>query len=485
MTTRQPRSLSRLALFAVLGSAFTLILALRVWGVSSRFWLLGDQIRDWRIALRPFSELPLVGPATHVNGYTIGPAFYWILWAIRVVFGPWFDYLPHAGGIGQAVLQSMADVLLVVAVWRRTGSMWLALTTCVLLVTASYDLALSALVWNPVLGSTLAKFVTAIVLLEWHRGSMLRKALTAALAWCAVHAYTGAVFVAVSTFLLLLVDPFIPARSDSSPSTSTTSTTSSTLSTSSTLTWRALLNNLLLLALVVALLQVPYVLHQLMNRFGDSAMGAVTHSVSRVLSGQDRPEFSKSVRGYAFAVYFIQIRPWEVPWLAWLLVPTGLTVLFAYRRDPIVLCMTLVPQLMAMAGYAFFLAALDSYYYLSLMPAAVLTLLLGIDAWTPRGAKRMVGAVLFVATLAMVPTRYHFAAGIHVMPEYRALVDGSRTIVRRGQPMRAIETDFELPKTADPEFIYGILGGVVDRQAAWVAVISRSGQVVYRPAASP
>src|SRR5262245_41787390 len=84
---------------------------LRVWGITTWFWMLDDQIRDWAIALHPLRELPLVGPPTHVSGYTIGPAFYWILWLIRVVIGPWFDNLPHAGGIGQALLQSLADGL--------------------------------------------------------------------------------------------------------------------------------------------------------------------------------------------------------------------------------------------------------------------------------------------------------------------------------------------------------------------------------------
>src|SRR5262245_22513486 len=88
---------------------FALTLAVRIRGVSTHFWLLGDQIRDWAIALRPFTDLPLVGPPTHVGGYTIGPAFYWILWLIRVTIGPFFNNLPHAGGIGQAALQSAAD----------------------------------------------------------------------------------------------------------------------------------------------------------------------------------------------------------------------------------------------------------------------------------------------------------------------------------------------------------------------------------------
>jgi hypothetical protein len=43
---------------------FALTLAIRIHGISQHFWLLTDQMRDWAIALRPFSELPLVGPPT-------------------------------------------------------------------------------------------------------------------------------------------------------------------------------------------------------------------------------------------------------------------------------------------------------------------------------------------------------------------------------------------------------------------------------------
>src|SRR5205085_1053972 len=110
------------ARFAIFALIFSFTLVIRVRGISSHFWMLGDQIRDWSIALGPFSTLPLVGPPTHVGGYTIGPAFYWLLWTIRVLVGPWFDNLPHAGGIGQAMLQSAVDALLAAAVWHRTRS---------------------------------------------------------------------------------------------------------------------------------------------------------------------------------------------------------------------------------------------------------------------------------------------------------------------------------------------------------------------------
>jgi hypothetical protein len=39
--------------------AFTF--ACRTWRIGDHFWLLGDQIRDWGIALRPLTQLPLVG----------------------------------------------------------------------------------------------------------------------------------------------------------------------------------------------------------------------------------------------------------------------------------------------------------------------------------------------------------------------------------------------------------------------------------------
>lgn len=187
--------------------------------------------------------------------------------------GPWFDNLPHAGGIGQAILQSGADALLLAAVWRRTGSPWIALTTTVLLVTSAYDLCLAPLVWNPVMGSTLAKTATALVLLDWHRQSIVRAAITAILAWTAVHAYTGAIYVAVSVFVALLADPF--TRGD-----------------------RALARrNLVIIAVTVVLLQLPYVAHQVSNRFRDDAMSAVSGSVGRILSGSALPWWPSGTAG--------------------------------------------------------------------------------------------------------------------------------------------------------------------------------------------
>jgi hypothetical protein len=79
---------------------FAYLVFFRTRGVADSFWLLGDQIRDWTIALGPWRELPLTGTPSSVGGTSLGPVFYWVLWAIRRVIGPWVDDLPHGGAIG-------------------------------------------------------------------------------------------------------------------------------------------------------------------------------------------------------------------------------------------------------------------------------------------------------------------------------------------------------------------------------------------------
>jgi hypothetical protein len=113
------------------------------------------------------------------------------------------------------------------------------------------------------------------------------------------------------------------------------------------------------------------------------------------------------------------------------------------------------------------------------MPAAVLTVLRGATAPLPSRIAHIVGVAFFLGALAIVPARLRVAATMSRMPAYGALVAGSREIVKRRQPMRSIEPAFALPPTSDPEFIFRILGGRIDRLAEWRAVISPDGRVTY------
>ena len=94
------------------------------------------------------------------------------------------------------------------------------------------------------------------------------------------------------------------------------------------------------------------------------------------------------------------------------------------------------------------------------------------------GAAAETGIASSAAT-KIVPARLQAAATIHKMPEYAALVKGSRTIAGRKQPMRTIRTEFPLHPTTDPTFLYLILGGRLEPGSPWIGIITVDGQVRY------
>jgi hypothetical protein len=324
------------------------------------------------------------------------------------------------------------------------------------MVTAAFDLSLSALVWNSPMGSTLVKAGMALVLLGWHRKSAAHVALIAALAWSAVQAYTGAVFVAAGLLAALIVEPLV--RRD----------------------WRMVGFTAAVAAVVVVLLQVPYVVYQIIHGFRDTAMGAVSGSVGQILSGNQQPEFSKSVAGLVGAFQFIYALPWQLPFAGWILLIASVVMLVRFHRDPALLSITVLPQVLAIIGYALFLDDLDHYYYLSLMPACVLTIVLAAAGALPARVERVVSIGLLVGAIALVPGRVRLAATMNRMPHYGVLVEASRRLKNRGQPLRAIRVDFVLAPTNDPEYLYQLLGGQIDRTSPWIATITSDGGIRYR-----
>ena len=175
---------------------FLYLTVARTWGISDTFWLLGDQIRDWRLALLPFDELPLTGAPSSVGGVGLGPIYYWTLWVCRLVIGPWVNNLPHAGGIGLSVMQSVADCVLLAAIWKKSGSGLTAVALTLLLATSPLDMALSATIWNPTLSVALVKLTLALLLLAPRRPALGWAVATTATGWLAVQAHATAVFVA-------------------------------------------------------------------------------------------------------------------------------------------------------------------------------------------------------------------------------------------------------------------------------------------------
>jgi hypothetical protein len=386
----------------------------------------------------------------------LGPAFYWVLWLIRVTLGPWFDNLPHAGAIGQVLLASAADTLLLVALWRRTSSMWLALAAVLLVATAPFDLALSATIWNPIMAAVATKTATALVLLGWPERSLTHVGVTAGLAWTAMHCNLPAIFPIVGIFAAIVLPPLL------------------------TRNYRDTARRAATIVLVVTVLQLPYFAHQIWRDPGGGGAGvsAITESLGQVLWGPEPLRLTESAASLAHAVNRIQVGPWQANWIGWVLAVCGAVVVVRHRRDVPLLAITVLPLLAALVGYAFWLRDYDDYYYLSVMPAAVLTFQFGLTALAPVRTARALTIALAVVVVALVPARARQSTTIHRMPEYEPLVDGSRQILKRNVAVREIRANF-LPLGSDSEFLFRSMGGQLDPDGDWVASVDASGVVSY------
>ena len=145
------------------------------------------------------------------------------------------------------------------------------------------------------------------------------------------------------------------------------------------------------------------------------------------------------------------------------------------RRDLTLVLVSAAPLCLATLGFATWQYGFDDYWYLSLIPSMALTLAFATTAWRPA----LASAVLLVAVVAAQPARLAQAMTIARLPEYRLLVQGSRAIRATAGSVKAIETEFSLPPTTDPTFVYRVLGGEVRGDASLIARIGADGRVSY------
>jgi hypothetical protein len=434
------------------------LFAVRIHDIQNHFWLFEDQTRDWALALQAPWQLPLVGSPTHVHGYTLGPAFYWILWTIHATLGKIFGDFPHIGGIGQALYATLADLWLAYAVAKRTRSIWTAAIAWVLWVSPAFDLSLAALVWNPTMGETMAKAACAMMLLRLPDRSWRWLAVTAAVTWMSVHVYTGCIYVAVTILGLLVVEPIVRGGA---------------------LSLRRALKPVLVCAAVIAALQLPYVIHQFQTRFSEPAMSVVTGGVADVASGKAAAEWRKSVDGFVNSMASFEWPNATTTAATTVLVLSALLFSIRRRRDPAFVVLIIAPQLLAIVGYALFLGALDSYYYLSLTPLVVVMVIDAASMPARLPGRHIVSAAMLAGAVSVVPARFAQARTMFQLPEYRAIAQGSRALLRLNRPLHAIELTFEVPPGVDSEYVYKAIGGVLARDAEWDAAINADGSVRY------
>jgi hypothetical protein len=447
--------LPRVARWAVPLIVFLYLIYVRTRGISQTFWLLGDQILYWRIALGSWRDLPIGGGPSSVGGTTLGPVFCWVLWIIRHLVGPWTQNLPHAGAIGLAIIQSAADALLLVAIWKRFTSLALAFAVTLLVATAPYDMALTATIWNPPLAVAFVKIALALALLGDLGDSDWWCAGATAAALLAVQAHSSGAFFAAPVIASFTIRELVARRYTRAMQVAGVS------------------------AAVIVILELPFLINLAMQPGKGTSPAIVVSNVSYTLMHPQALRPVRSFRALADACEFILIRPWTFGWFGALLAASAAATAYRMRQNVIVAASTVAPLVCAVAGFSFWQLPFDHYWFLTVAPSAALTIVLALTAWRPASAS--VALLLAAMVIVSQPWRLADAMTFHRLPEYAPLARGSREIRRRVLDVRRIDTEFPLPPSTDRAFLYEVLGGRVSPDGRLTATIGRTGLVTFTP----
>ena len=124
--------------------------------------------------------------------------------------------------------------------------------------------------------------------------------------------------------------------------------------------WRSAATRTLVIAAVVAVLQVPWLLYVSSQPPGTAAM-PVGDSLIKVMTGQAPIRLTTSTLVLARAFASIQGSPWETPWLGWILAPCAVIVMLRYRRDPAMLAVTVGPLVAGCVVFALWTGGYREY----------------------------------------------------------------------------------------------------------------------------
>jgi hypothetical protein len=439
----------RNARMAVAAIFFLYVLYIRVYDIADTFLMLGEQTRDWTIALGGITELPLTGAPSTAGGRGFGPVYYWILWLGRHLFGPFTDFLPHAGGLTVALLQSIADTWLLIALWRRVGP-FLSLAMCLTIASAPFDIAISSVIWNPPVAAALIKMATAMALQLGEAPPRWKIAVTVALAWFAVQAHLSAIFVAAPLIAALAVRPMLQKK------------------------WRDPALTAALAAVVVLVLQVPYFIAIARNPAAPMGPTNAINTLTNPAAFRLDRSYNSIVNGTG-EVLMRRLDAWDVRIPA---LVAAIIVLIKWRRDVILLAVSIGGLAGATVLFATWTRGYDSYWFLTLTTALVLTFGMALAAIPHRRALMWTGVTMFAAIVVLQPSRITQSKVFFKYPAYRTMRIASYELAARYPVLRDIRMNFDgVHPTMDKYIIYRILGGRIDPSAPQQAYVNGDGSV--------
>jgi hypothetical protein len=414
---------------------------LRTSNVSQEMWLLADQIRDWRIALLPWRELPGHGPPTIAGGYTFGPIFYWMLWTYARIGGTFADALPHTAVAVQAVVSGLIDLVLCAALYRRLRTWSVAIAVLLWQVSAPIDLVVARTLWNPNQALDFGKLAIAIVLWGPADLTTARRMVIAGTAVLSTHAHWSGLPLTVSILGWLIARAVCEER-------------------------RVGVRGLMEIVAVLFVLQLPAFLNgsitSMWPRLGADAVASVT--IGGVMQRLHDASYVMANSIERFLVGGIGPQPFAILLVASLLATRRL------RHEWDLAAITIAPLIAVLLLVLTWPGRIEDYWFRVVAPSAALLLVFGVievSRWIG-AAPAQAGVVLLAVAVILLPYRIRAASQLGRLPAYGPLVRASRALAASAVRVRDVAAPWY------PGVIEGIpIGGFIpntSNQAAAAAV---------------
>jgi hypothetical protein len=234
------------------------------------------------------------------------------------------------------------------------------------------------------------------------------------------------------------------------------------------------------IAAVVLLLEAPFLADLITHSARSTRPAVVVSSVSYTLTHPAALRPVESFLAVVSACARILLQPETLPWAAALFVACLFAAGIRARHDLTVAIATVAPPCCAIIGFAFWQLPYDDYWFMTIVPCVALSAALALTLWRP--AVSAGALVLLAAAAVATPSRVASANRLFRLPQYQALVAGSRQIRERAPQIRGLETSFPLPPSTDPLFVYEILGGRITVDAPFLATIRGDGSATFQEA---
>jgi hypothetical protein len=427
------------------------LLFFRVHDLDESFWMLSEQVRDWSVAQRPFSELPLAGPRSLNSGADIGPAYYWFLWVARVTLSPLLGPFPHTGGWAISLLHTAADFFLFVALWRRLESWPLAAAIVLLFGTSAHDASLTSTIWNPPLAVAATKFALAATL--WRETPSTATATAAIVsAWLAVQMHVSAFVIAlpITLWMAYVVGSSGDARRNALCGAA--------------------------LAASIALVVYPYSYTPV-----DRNDGGIATSISTVASNPfERIRLAESAIGILRSLDLILATPLNRGWFGWAIALGALVILSTSKLSALSACSTAIVATTVMLFSLWQGEFNQFYWFLVVAPSASICAFGALRVMKHR-YRHLVASALILVVVLLQPARTKLAWVDFRAPAYGILRRAAIATAASGRPIGRITASFELPFGMDPAFLFTLAGGRLDPAARVAASIQRDGSVHFEP----